>query len=91
MDNDPGHIEPHDESKLPDPESLVIPSIDRDPAYKALLDQQAALHKRLDQAADRRTRAQAILHGVKPDARRQRGRLTFCAVARFRARTQPAK
>jgi Xaa-Pro aminopeptidase len=53
-------------TKLPDPDSLQIPRIESDRQYAALLEQQAALEKRLTEARERRQRAEAVQRGVKP-------------------------
>jgi hypothetical protein len=49
---------------LPDPASIAVPSINSDPQYAALLDQQAALEKRLAVAQQRLLRAQALARGA---------------------------
>ena len=51
---------------LPDPNSLQIPRIESDPQYASLLEQQAALEKRLAAAQQRRLRAQSLARGVPP-------------------------
>jgi len=49
---------------LPDPSSLSIPRIETDAEYRALLERQAALEKRLAAATQRRARAQSLARGV---------------------------
>lgn len=51
-------------TRLPAPEAIDIPPIDRDPNYKALLDQQAAIEKRIAAAVARRQRARALQRGA---------------------------
>ena len=51
---------------LPDPASISIPRIESDAEYRALLDQQAALERRLAAAQQRRARAQSLARGVSP-------------------------
>jgi len=49
---------------LPDPDSLRIPRIEADANYAAMLNELAALEKRLDAARARRARAEAVQRGV---------------------------
>jgi hypothetical protein len=51
---------------LPDPDTINLSRIEKDAGYRALLDQISALEKRLDQARQRRLRAEALQRGVKP-------------------------
>jgi cob(I)alamin adenosyltransferase len=51
---------------LPDPETINLPHIEKDAGYRSLQEQIAALEKRLDEARQRRLRAEALQRGVKP-------------------------
>jgi hypothetical protein len=53
-------------ARLPDPETINLPRIEKDAGYRALVDQISALEKRLDEARQRRLRAEALQRGVKP-------------------------
>jgi len=52
------------QTRLPDPESLRIPSIESDAGYAALLAEIAAFERRIDAARARRESAQALARGV---------------------------